>query len=103
MHTLQLVIVPSLDCSLLFIKVNIWFSFHHSRLTITYFYSRVFNSDKVLKLTHSIIHYVQELVATLATRDEDIVGCLRGLVVLTLLCNRVVKSVTPSLEACSVS
>ena len=77
MHTLQLVIVLSLDYSLLFIKVNIWFSFQHSRLIVSYFYSRVFNSERVLKLTHSIVFSMQELVATLATHDEDNAGCLQ--------------------------
>ena len=80
MHTLQLVIVLSLDYSLLFIKVNIWFSFQHRRLTVSYFYSRVFNSERVLKLTHSIVLSVQDLVATLATHNKDNVGCLRGIV-----------------------
>ena len=79
MHTLQLVTIPSLDCSLLFIKVNIWFSFQHRRLTISYFYSRVFNSERVLKLTHNIVFSVQELVAMLATHDKDNAGCLRRL------------------------
>ena len=79
MHTLQLVTVLSLDYSLLFIKVNIWFSFQHRRLIVGYFYSRVFNNERVLKLTHSIVFSVQELVATLATRDEDNVGYLQRL------------------------
>ena len=68
--------VSSLDCSLFFIKVIIWFSFQHRRLTVNYFYSRVFNSERVLKLTHKIILSMQELVATLATHDEDNAGCL---------------------------